>query len=98
MVGSSKIGHNNCQNSKHNSHYTQKMALTMTFPQDAHCPIASNKRGNINTTTSPDLPDAPLVALRCGGLIPPPLLHNNVVLSMTDWKNTNDKAPTAKVM
>jgi hypothetical protein len=55
----------------------------MTRPRDIHCPIASNKRGNINTTTSSDLPDAPLVTLRCKGLVPPPLLSNNVVLYIT---------------
>jgi hypothetical protein len=46
------------------------MALTMTLPQDVHCPIASNNRENINTTTSPDLHDAPFVALQCKGLVP----------------------------
>ena len=60
-----------------------KMALTMTLPWDVHCPIASNKRGNINAATSPDLPDAPLGALRRGGLVPPTSLSNDVVLSIT---------------
>jgi hypothetical protein len=60
-----------------------KKALTMTLPWYVHCPIASNKRRNINTTTSPDLSDAPLVALRCWGLVPSPSSSNEVVLSIT---------------
>ncbi len=47
------------------------MALTMTLPQHIHCPIASDKRGNVNATTSPDIPDAPLVVLRRRGLVSP---------------------------
>ncbi len=41
----------------------KKMALTMTLSWDRHCPQASNKRGNITATTSPDLLYAALAAL-----------------------------------
>jgi hypothetical protein len=60
-----------------------KMAMTMTLPWDIHCSIASNKRGNINATTSPDFSGAPLVALQCGDLVPSPPSSNIVVLFIT---------------